>query len=112
MCRTLRLIPILVVAALVLMLNPNRTPLTWLAVAIATVLTLVLVDDRVPAPADQAQARRWFLYPALAVLVVAPFLLAAFSEYPFRDAVRTASLMAVGPAVALAYLVGIRHFAR
>ena len=34
MIRSLRLLPILGVAALVLILNPNRTALTWLVVAI------------------------------------------------------------------------------
>ena len=112
MIRSLRLFPILAVAALVLVLNLNRTPMTWLAVTIATVLTLVLVDDRVPTPANQAQARRWFLYPAFGVLVVAPFLLAALSDYPLRDALRAAALTAVGPAVAFGFLLVRSHLVR
>jgi hypothetical protein len=109
--RSLRLIPILSFAALVLMLNPNRTPLTWLAVAIATLLVVIVVDDQVPMPTDQAQARRWFLFPLLGVLLAAPFLMALVSDYPFRDAMRTAGPMAVGPAVALVYLLVVRRIA-
>jgi hypothetical protein len=112
MLRTLRLIPIFGVAAFVLILSPNRPPLTWLAVALTTVLTVILIEGRVPVPADQAQARRWFLYPALGVLVVAPFLLAAVSDYQFRDAVRTVSLASAGPAVALISAFVVRRLAR
>jgi hypothetical protein len=112
MLRRLRLIPILAIAAFVLILNPNRTPVTLLAVAVGAVLAVFLVDDQTPMPTTQAQARRWFLYPAFGVLIVAPFLLAPFSDYPFRDAIHMAGLTAVGPAVAVISFFVVRRFAR
>ena len=112
MIRSLRLLPILGVAALVLILNPNRTPLMWLVVAIGTVLTMIVVEARVPMPRDQAQARRWFLYPLIGAFLVAPFLIALASGYAPHDAVRAAGLMGGIPAVSFAIVLGVRRLAR
>jgi hypothetical protein len=112
MIRSLRLVPILSVSALVLILNPNRTPLTWLVVAIGTVLTMILVEARVPMPRDQAQARRWFLYPLIASFLVVPFLNAVASGYAISDAVRAAGFLGGAPTLSFVIVSAVRRLAR
>jgi hypothetical protein len=111
MSRTLRLISLLVAAALVLILNPNRTLGLWLAVIITTAAAIALVESGIPIPAEYARARRRLLFFTFASLIAAPFLVAVGSSYAIGDAVRLTALASGFPVAFLAIGFGLRRLA-
>ena len=112
MLTTLRLIPILVVATVVLMLNPNRSLGLWVLVVGAAIFVMVLSEISFPVPENQAQARRWFLHAPFAIFLVGQLIVARVTGYDMITALRVIALT-TGPLVVSVFIVsGIRRLAR